>query len=104
MTAPKSATSLQLRPEYVSASVGATLVCISVDTWHTWVRQGIIPQPVWLGVNGTTPRWRWEDVDASLAGRVNKTQTPFFNLSAGDVQRGEEKSKRRSSASRGSRG
>lgn len=56
-------------PAYVSRDTGAAELDMSVDTWDAMVRAGQIPPPVKVGISGTTPRWRWEDVDAALSGK-----------------------------------
>lgn len=57
-------------PAYVSRETGAAELDMSVDTWDAMVKAGQIPAPVKVGISGTTPRWRWEDVDAALSGRA----------------------------------
>jgi predicted DNA-binding transcriptional regulator AlpA len=68
-------------PAYVSREQGAAELCLSADTWDAMVRNGQIPQPVKTGISGTTPRWRWADVDAALSGRAETSMMapePFF--------------------------
>lgn len=69
MSMRKSDLRLPMRtPAYVSREVGAAEICVSPGTWDDWVEKGILPKPV-SGPPGSTPRWRWSDVDARLAGR-----------------------------------
>lgn len=68
-------------PAYVSRETGAAELDMSVDTWDAMVKTGQIPPPVKVGISGTTPRWRWEDVDAALSGRAQAAMVepePFF--------------------------
>lgn len=84
-------------PAYVSREVGAAELCISTDTWDAMVKAGKLPPPVKVGINDSTPRWRWEDVDATLCGRMktgNAGPEPFFREAAS----GESKERRRGSA------
>lgn len=56
-------------PAYVDRVTGAAELRISPDTWDEWVGAGILPKPHPLGITGTTPRWRWADVDRKLSGQ-----------------------------------
>jgi hypothetical protein len=56
-------------PAYVDRETGAAECRISPATWDEWVAGGLIPPPNTRGIAGTTPRWRWEDVDRALSGR-----------------------------------
>lgn len=71
-------------PAYVSRETGAAELDISSDTWDAMVKSGQLPQPVRIGISGTTPRWRWADVDAALAARaqpaLNATEEPYFRM------------------------
>ena len=55
-----------IRPDYVSRETGARLLDMSADTWDAMVARGRLPKPVMVGINGTTPRWRWADVEKAL--------------------------------------
>ena len=69
-------------PAYVSREVGAAELCISVDTWDAMVKAGRLPKPTNVGISGTTPRWRWAEVEAYLGGRrtpvPDAEPEPFF--------------------------
>jgi hypothetical protein len=71
MTVSKSANLLRgdRTPAYVARETGAAELQISPDTWDQWVKDGRLPPPCDTFPNGT-PRWRWEDVDRKLSGRV----------------------------------
>jgi hypothetical protein len=71
MTARKSENLLRgdRTPAYVSRETGAAELQVSPDTWDQWVKEGRLPPPCDTFPNGT-PRWRWEDVDRKLSGRV----------------------------------
>jgi hypothetical protein len=56
-------------PAYVGRETGAAELQISADTWDQWVKEGRLPPPCDGFPNGA-PRWRWEDVDRKLSGRV----------------------------------
>jgi hypothetical protein len=56
-------------PAYVNRETGAAELLISPDTWDQWVKEGHLPPPCDSFPAGT-PRWRWEDVDRKLSGRV----------------------------------
>jgi hypothetical protein len=56
-------------PAYVDRETGAAELRISPDTWDQWVKEGRIP-PYCDGFPAGTPRWRWEDVDRKLSGRM----------------------------------
>jgi hypothetical protein len=71
MTARKDHLRLFSRtPAYVDRESGAAELRISPATWDRYVAEGRIPPPA-PGFPADTPRWRWEDVDNKLAGRVN---------------------------------
>jgi hypothetical protein len=40
------------------------------------VKSGKLPKPVMIGTTGTTPRWRWADVDAALVAQAEQAQAP----------------------------
>lgn len=54
-------------PAYVSRETGAAELEVSPETWDRWVANGTLP-PAAPGFPGSTPRWRWADVDRKLAG------------------------------------
>lgn len=84
-------------PSYVSRETGAAELDISADTWDAMVKAGQLPPPIRVGISGTTPRWRWEDVDAALAGRtrpVLNEAEPFFR----EMGRGEAKNRGRAAS------
>jgi hypothetical protein len=56
-------------PAYVSRETGAAELQVSPATWDQWVKDGKLPPPC-DGFPASTPRWRWEDVDRKLSGRV----------------------------------
>jgi hypothetical protein len=58
-------------PAYVNRETGAAELLISPDTWDQWVKDGHLPPPCDSFPAGT-PRWRWEDVDRKLSGRVTE--------------------------------
>jgi hypothetical protein len=71
MTTRKNDLSLPARtPAYVDRKTGAAELRISEATWDRYVEKGIIPPPA-PGFPADTPRWRWTDVDAKLAGQIN---------------------------------
>lgn len=70
MTARKDDLRLPPRtPAYVDREGGAAELRISPQTWDKWVDDGTLP-PAAPGFPSSTPRWRWADVDARLAGRL----------------------------------
>jgi hypothetical protein len=70
MTPKKNHVSLPARtPAYVDRKIGAAELTMSESTWDRYVEEGIIPPPA-PGFPPDTPRWRWEDVDNKLAGKV----------------------------------
>lgn len=85
-------------PSYVSRETGAAELDISVDTWDAMVKAGRIPPPHEAGIAGTTPRWRWADVDAALGGRrkltVQSEPEPFFR----GLRHGQAKDRRRAAS------
>lgn len=52
-------------PEWVDTARLCFEVCISEATVDAWVKQGILPAPVYRGGKRL---WRWREVDAHLAG------------------------------------
>jgi hypothetical protein len=80
-------------PAYVDRETGSAELRISPATWDEWVQAGLIPPPATRGIAGTTPRWRWVDVDRKLSGRsdVGEDEEPFFRGLAG----GQTKDRRR---------
>ena len=84
-------------PSYVSRETGAAELDMSPDTWDAMVKAGKLPKPIGMGTSGTTPRWRWADVDAALSGRSETTMVtpePYFR----EVDRGATKERRRGTA------
>lgn len=68
-------------PAYVSRERGSAELDISIDTWDAMVKAERLPRPVFIGINGTTPRWRWADVDATLSAQTENGDAepePFF--------------------------
>ena len=69
-------------PTYVSRETGAAELDMSVDTWDAMVKAGRLPAPLPTGISGTTPRWRWKDVETALGGRkkpkAESQPEPFF--------------------------
>jgi hypothetical protein len=61
-------------PAYVNREIGAAELLISPDTWDQWVKEGRLPPP-YDSFPVSTPRWRWEDVDRKLSGRVEAADT-----------------------------
>lgn len=66
-TAKKDLPMPKRTPAYVTREIGAVELCISPDTWDQWVKAGLLPRPIAMGIAGETPRWRWADVDAWLS-------------------------------------
>lgn len=69
-------------PAFVSRETGAAELDMSVDTWDAMVKAGKLPRPVPTGIAGTTPRWRWAEVESALCGTRKKAAEcepePFF--------------------------
>ena len=61
-------------PAYVDRETGAGELLISPDTWDQWVKEGRLPPPHDT-FPASTPRWRWEDVDLKLSGRMEVVDT-----------------------------
>lgn len=82
-------------PTFVSRETGAAELDFSVDTWDAMVAAGKLPPPLKTGIAGTTPRWRWKDVEAALGGDVPKRAEsepePFFRR----IGNGQAKERRR---------
>jgi hypothetical protein len=64
-------------PAYVNRETGAGELLISPDTWDQWVKEGHLPPPCDTFPAGT-PRWRWEDVDRKLCGKVAHDTTDLI--------------------------
>jgi hypothetical protein len=65
-------------PAFVSREVGAAELGISPETWDHWVDMGTLPSPS-SGFPSSTPRWKWTDVEAWLAGKAEETaEDPFI--------------------------
>jgi hypothetical protein len=74
-------------PAYVDRETGAAELLISTDTWDQWVKEGRLPPPCDTFPSGT-PRWRWEDVDRKLPGRMGRTPSmPTRSRSTGGPRR-----------------
>jgi hypothetical protein len=56
-------------PAYVDRDTGAAELRVSQDTWDQWVKDGRLPPPCETFPAGML-RWRWEDVDRKLCGKV----------------------------------
>jgi hypothetical protein len=80
-------------PAYVDRGTGAAELRISPDTWDLWVREGRLPQPCDTFPTGTR-RWRWEDVDRKLSGKVAMTDAAII----GAANFGRKKESRRDAA------
>lgn len=82
-------------PSFVSRETGAAELDFSVDTWDAMVAAGRIPPPFDMGITGTTPRWRWKDVEGALVGkkpkRAESEPEPFFRR----IGNGQGKERRR---------
>lgn len=65
-------------PAYVDRETGAAELRISPATWDDWVEVGILPKPIMTGVTGTTPRWRWADVDLKISGKKDASKQAFM--------------------------
>lgn len=82
-------------PAFVSRETGAAELDFSVDTWDAMVAAGKLPPPLKTGIAGTTPRWRWTDVERALAGKPpvspESEPEPFFRR----IERGQAKERRR---------
>src|SRR5688572_12885816 len=94
---PRSHLRLHRPPTYVSRETGAAELDMSVDTWDAMVRAGHLPPAIYVGIAGTTPRWRWADVDAKLSAQGKAAETdpePFFR----EHSRGATKERRRGTA------
>jgi hypothetical protein len=61
-------------PAYVDRETGAAELQISPDTWDQWVREGRVPKPC-NTFPASTPRWRWDDIDRKLSGRMAESAT-----------------------------
>ena len=97
MTVRKSDVKLPQRtPAYVSREIGAAEVGISPETWDRWVHQGVLPAPA-AGFPGSTPRWRWADIERKLQGKSQNDADAFVN-SAGAFRNGAKKVRRHSVA------
>jgi hypothetical protein len=68
-------------PAYVDRETGAAELRISPDTWDQWVKEGRLP-PSCPTFPESTPRWRWEDVDRKLSGKVASDTTDMMMQAA----------------------
>lgn len=82
-------------PAYVSRETGAAELQISPDTWDQWVKEGRIPAACDTFPSGT-PRWRWEDVDRKLSGKIASDTTEA--AMRGALNFGKKKGSRRDAA------
>lgn len=97
MTARKSTNLLHgdRTPAYVGRETGAAELQISPDTWDKWVKEGVLPPPCGTLPEGT-PRWRWEDVDRKISGKV--ASNGIDAAMAGALNLGKTKGRRRAVA------
>lgn len=84
-------------PAYVDRETGAAELGISPDTWDQWVKAGRIP-PASPGFPAGSPRWRWQDVDARLAGKSGEDGAAFSARVVNLRGHGPKKEKRRGAA------
>lgn len=70
-------------PAFVDRATGAAELCISPETWDSWVDEGRLP-PVAKGFPESSPRWRWADVDPKLTGgkKIAISGDPFMSGAA----------------------
>lgn len=68
MTSPAHRPEVGRPPAFVSRETGARELDISPDTWDAMVSRGLLPEPVRVGINSTTKRWRWMDVEQAVCG------------------------------------
>src|SRR5947209_4501435 len=54
-------------PTYVTRSTAAAELQISLPTFYSWVRNGILPGPD-PGFPKSNPRWRWSRIEQWMAG------------------------------------
>ena len=70
-------------PSYVSKATLAAELDIGESTVDDWVRRGSLPKPI---RRGGSVRWRWADVEASLAPPVEaETDADPFMRGLGNV-------------------
>jgi hypothetical protein len=80
-------------PAFVDRETGAAELRISPETWDRWVAEGTLPASA-PGFPEGSPRWRWEDVDKRLTGKV--PETPFDMIkAAANLRHGSAKARRR---------
>ena len=78
-------------PDYVSAETLAQRLDCSKTTVHTYVRRGILPEPIRIG---DLVRWRWVDVEKTInsleAGddfHVDANDPYFAGIESGKTQK-----------------
>lgn len=62
-------------PSFVSKSTLAAELDIGESTVDDWVRRGLLPRPIRLG---SSPRWRWSDVEAHVCPKAVAETDPFI--------------------------
>jgi hypothetical protein len=100
MTVRKADIPLPVRtPAYVDRELGAAELRISPETWDAWVKNGRLP-PTAPGFPVSTPRWRWVDVDAKLAGKTTDCADPYL-AGAANLRHGPKPNARREKVAAG---
>ena len=68
----------------VIAYVGTATLCqmldISESTLWEWVRRGLLPKPVKIGVSS---RWKWADVESRISSQCDEDEDPILRASRG---------------------
>lgn len=74
---------VNLEPRII-AYVGSATLCqmldISESTLWEWVRKGLLPRPVKIGVSS---RWKWADVEKKIAPQAESDDDPILRASRG---------------------
>ena len=97
MTRRKDDIALKPRPpSFVSRETGAAELEISPATWDEYEAAGRLPARA-PGFPESTPRWRWADVDAKLAGKTAAASDPFM-AGAANLKHGPQTHARRKDA------
>ena len=65
---------------YVGSSTLCQMLDISDSTLWEWVRKGLLPRPVKIGV---AARWKWADVESRLSGNIAESEDPILSASRG---------------------
>lgn len=65
---------------YVSATTLCQMLDISNSTLWEWVRKGLLPRPVKIGVSS---RWKWSDVENRIAPQEEDDEDPILRASRG---------------------